>query len=238
MPGRLSMYLDHLSGQFHWALVAAAGAGFAWLLARDRAAAAMLGFLYCGFLFYALEYDIDDVQYHFIPTYMILALFATTGLAALWRKLGALTEGDSEVRRVVLAGFAALALAVALWGLGETYREVDRSDDYRGRETIELVAREVPEGAVVIQHRSPLSYMQLVEGRRKDILPWRFSGSLERKVAFAYSANPNRPVYALVPEDFPTASARLQRLEESGYRLIPVEEDKLYRIVPEGTRGV
>jgi hypothetical protein len=33
---------------------------------------------------------------------------------------------------------------------------VDRSADYEGRETIELVGREVEEDGLVMQHRSPL----------------------------------------------------------------------------------
>ena len=34
------------------------------------------------------------------------------------------------MRRTALVGLAALAFAVALWDLGETYREVDRSEEY------------------------------------------------------------------------------------------------------------
>ena len=59
----------------------------------------MLGFLFSGFLLYAPEYDIEDVRYCFIPTYLVLALFATSGLGALLRRTEALTRGDPEIRK-------------------------------------------------------------------------------------------------------------------------------------------
>ena len=99
------------------------------------------------------------------------------------RRTEALTRGDPEIRRAALAGLAGLALA--LWDLWETYRAVDRSADYEGREAIELVAREVEEDGLVMQHRSPLGYMRMVEGRREDIGLRRYSGSPEEKVARA-----------------------------------------------------
>jgi hypothetical protein len=230
LPDRLSMYLEHLSDQFHWAFLVAGIAGGIQLLARDRAAFALLGFLFSGVLLYALEYDIEDVRYYFVPTYLVLALFATSGLGALLRGTEALTRGDPEIRKAALAGLAGLAFALPMWDLGEAYRAVDRSADYEGRETIELVAREVEEDGLVVQHRSPLDYMRMVEGR-EDIGLRRFSGSLEEKVAWAEARD--RPIYALIPEDFPTVAAMLRRLEGSGYNLIPVEENRLYEIVPQ-----
>ena len=67
--------------------------------------------------------------------------------------------------------------------------------------------------------------------RREDIGLRRFSGSLKEKIAWAETRD--RPIYALIPEDFPTVAAKLRRLEESGYELIPVEENRLYEIVPQ-----
>jgi hypothetical protein len=71
----------------------------------------------------------------------------------------------------------------------------------------------------------------MVEGRREDIGLRRFSGSLEEKVAWAEARD--RPIYALIPEDSSTVAAKLRRLEESGYDLIPVEENRPYGIAPQ-----
>jgi hypothetical protein len=49
--------------------------GFAALILWDRAAAALTGFLFFGWLFHAIEKDLADVQLFFIPTYVALALW-------------------------------------------------------------------------------------------------------------------------------------------------------------------
>ena len=129
LPDRLSMYLDHLSGQFHWAFLAAGIAGGLHLLARDRAAFALLGFLFSGFLFYALEYDIEDVRYYYTPTSSVLASSSTSGRGADLLRKGTLTGGDTAIGRAAIAALAGLACAVARWALRETYRAVVRSAD-------------------------------------------------------------------------------------------------------------
>ena len=60
---------------------------------------------------------------------------------------------------------------------------------------------EVEEDGLAMQHRSPLGYMRMVEGRREDIGLRRFSGSLEEKVARAEARD--RPIYALIPKVSP-----------------------------------
>ena len=230
LPGRFAMYAEHLSGQFHPALVAAAGAGFVYLLFKDRAAAVMLGFLYCGFLFYALEYDIEDVQYYFIPTYALLAVCASAGLGALLRGARALLAGrfGPGAGRAVVVALSAAALAIPLWGLGETYREVDMSEEYEGRRIMEVVAREAAPNAIVIHHRSPLHYMRLVEGRRQDITLWSFVQPINGKeAAEAATAIREGRFYIL----FPNESKRRQ-FEQAGYRLLPDNERTLYKVVP------
>ena len=229
LPGRFFMYLDHLSGQLHWAIVMAAIVGFVYLLVKDRAAAAMLGFLFFGFLLYALEYDIEDVHYYFIPTYALLAVCASAGIGALLREAetiaGRFGPGGRQAAAVAVS---VLALAAALWHLPETYRQVDMSEDYEGRRIVEVVAREAAPNAIVIHHRSPLHYMRLVEGRRQDITLWSFpQPDDEREVAEAVAAIREGRFYIL----FPNADKRRQ-FEEAGYRLVPVEEDTLYQVVP------
>ena len=229
LPERLRMYLDHLAGQFHWAFLVAGIVGFAYLLARDRAAAALLGIPFFGFLLYALEYDIEDVQYYFTPTYAILAVCVSVGLGALLRGTEALARRVSPaVRTSVPAGvLSLLAFAVPLSGLAETYESVDMSEDYEGRRIIEVVAREAGPDATVIHHRSPLQYMQSVEGRRKDIQLWSFAEPQSKEsTARAEDALHDGRVYELFP-----SRGRKRFFEDAGYRLAVVEEGMLYRVV-------
>jgi hypothetical protein len=238
LPERLYLYLSYLFGQFHWAFVMIAIVGALLLLARDRAAFALLGFLYFGWLLYALEFSIADIYYHFIPTYLVLAVFAAMGLGALLREVEALTVRSSpKVRGVVLTALSLLGVAVPLWGLGETYRAVDRSGDYEGRRIIEVVERNVEPDATVIQSRSPLYYAILVEGRRKDLKLLSYfdpQSNEEPQTKEETNARIDAEVrdgslYALFPDDF---REQRRRFEEAGYRLVPIEESILYRVLP------
>lgn len=228
LPGRFLMYLDHLSGQLHWAIVMAAVVGFLYLLFRDRAAAAMLGFLYAGFLLYALEYDIEDVFFYFIPTYALLAVSASVGLGALLGEAETIARRFGPgARRATAATVSLLALVAALWGLPGTYREVDMSDEHWGRELMDVVEREAAPNAIIIQHRTSLFYMILVEGRRDDIDLWGYrQPDDERENAEAVTAAREGRLYVV-----PTPDKRSQP-ERAGNRLVPIEEDLLYRVEP------
>lgn len=165
LPERASYYLRHLSEQAHPAFLAVALVGVAWLLLEDRAALALFGSLYLGWLFHALEYDIRDVYFYFIPTYLVLAVFVAVGLAAMLRGAEALA-GKLRSRGVVAAAAVVPILSVSillapLAGVGETYGAVDQSGDYEGRRQIEAVVENAKPGATVLHHRSPLWYMLL-----------------------------------------------------------------------------
>jgi hypothetical protein len=197
--------------------------------------------LYLGWLFYALEFNIEDVYYYFIPTYLMLALFAAVGFSALSQTVEALTARFSaKIRATVLTVLSLLGLAVPLWGVGETYRSVDRSGDYEGRQILEVVDRNTESGATIIQLRSPLYYATLVEGRRKDLKLLSYleaqsneePQTKEEKDARINVAARDGSLYVLFPDEY---YQQRRRFEEAGYRLIPVESGILYEVVPTGT---
>ena len=229
LPGRVQMYLDHLTGELHWAILAAAVIGAAYALLRDRAAFALLALPYAGFLLYALEYDIEDIHYYFIPTYAILALCASAGLAAALRgAAGVLAGGAPKLRTPAIAALSVVALSLPLWGLAGTYRAVDRSGDYEGRRIVEAVVQNTAPNAIVLQHRGPLHYMELVEGRRTDIQVWNFAQPNGREDGIeAYNAIREGRFYILYPNE-----GKRRQFEERGYELVPVEGEMLYRVDP------
>jgi len=235
LPGRFVYYLGYLSEQFHPGFLAVALLGVAYLLAKDRAALALLGSLYLGWLFYALEYDIADVYYQFIPTYLVLAVFVAAGLAALLRGAEHLVAGRSARARAAAVSVASAVVVLApLVGVGETYAAVDRSEDYKGRGMLEAVVEKAEPDATVIHHRSPLWYMNLVEERRKDIkLLASLTISLDDgDVRIAKTDLKTNHVYVLDPN---TDDAR--RMREAGLDLAPVEEDVLFYEVTPGDDG-
>jgi len=209
--GRLHMYLDYLFGQLNWVVLLAELVGTVYLLARDRAAFVLLGILYLGWLFYALEFNIEDVYYYFIPTYLVLALFAAAGFGVLSRAAEALTARFSaKIRTTVLIMLSLIVLAMPLWGVDETYRSADRSADYEGRRIIEVVDRNTEPGATIIQLRSPLYYATLVEGHRKDLKLLSYfeaqnneePQTKQEKDARISAAARDGSLYALFPDEY------------------------------------
>ncbi len=243
LPGRLALYMHYLygeAGQFGVALLLVAWGGFLYLAFRDRAAAVLLGFLFIGWLFHALEYDIEDIYYYFIPTYLILAVFMTVGIDGLLTAANSLAGGAPPwARAAILAVISVAALVLPLLGAGETYREVDRSGDYHGREIVEAVAEKTDPGATVLHHRSPLDYMILVEGRRKDLslIPY-LEDPEPPAVERAREALEDGPVYVLFPgrettQYYPGVEDSRKLYREAGLDLVEVDGGALlYEVVP------
>jgi hypothetical protein len=227
--GRTQQYLsDHLAQQFFCVpslLLASLGA--AYLLLRDRPVLAMLVFLYLGWLVYGLEYGIRDVYVFYIPTYLILAIFVAAGVAVVLEGAGTLTErSTTKPGRAALICLTAAMLVLPFIGVEQRYNAVDQSRDYTGRRTIECVADKTKRGATVLQHRSLLNYMTLVEGQRRDLDVvevfgpgnWAVRSDLWVKESRRYLAW--GPVYVLFPVvDIERLNA--SSFEAAGYRLVP-----------------
>lgn len=242
LPERFGLYVSHLhgaGGQFNLALVAVAVLGFIYLLAKDRPAAAMLGALFAGWLFFAMQYDIDDVYLYFIPSYLLLALFMAAGFGALIGAAKKLAGGHSS-RNGALAtfGLSLMVLSLPFFGLQGTYPSVDRSQDYQGRQTIEAVEREVDPDAAIFHHRSPLFYMVLVENRREDIkLVNYLEDGFEDPTMWATTGFGDRSVYHLFPGYestyyFEGVEEMRLRYDLRGYDLVEIDREALlYKVV-------
>jgi 4-amino-4-deoxy-L-arabinose transferase-like glycosyltransferase len=220
-------FFDYLAHQFFCVpSLLLAAVGVIWLFLRDRPALAMLAFLYFGWLLYALEYSIRDVYVFYIPTYLILAVFVAAGVAAVMQGAESLAlRAPAKLGTAALIGVSAAVLVLPLGGVGQRYKAVDQSHDYVGQQAIECVAHKTQRGATVLQHRSVLNYMTLVEGRRRDLDVVEVFGpgtSAERsnlwvKKSQRYLAK--GAVYVLFPVvDIERLNA--PSFEEAGYRLI------------------
>src|SRR3712207_2827288 len=144
--------------------------GAALMVARDRPVGLLLGFLYLGWTFYAVENDIPDVNLYFIPTYLVLCLWAAVGLGALLTEVDHLSSRlPPAARRAVLAFLCAALLVVPLLGVRETAAANDMSEANLGREQVDAVAEKAAPNATILHHRSSLWYRVLVERRRQDL---------------------------------------------------------------------
>ncbi len=218
LPGRVAIYLEHLIQNLNPVLLALAALGLVLLFFRVRAALVLLGAVYAFNLAYALEYDIEDLEIYFIPTYLVLCLALAVAASAVIGWARAWSAYAAPVAALLVFGAVAAGAPAA-------YAAVDRSEDYRGREIVETVAEGTKPGSTVLYHGRSLHYMQIVEGRRQDIRledPF-YTGEWVEEAGRNLERG---PVYVLYPG---ATNARLYK--EAGYELVPVEEEMLYEVV-------
>ncbi len=220
LAGRLAIYAGHLVGNLNPALLTLSAIGIFAIWKRDKASLVLLGGVYLLNLVYALEYDIEDLEIYFVPTYLVLCVFLSVGAGSLDRW----TEGGAaNIRLPKLAG-AAMVVAV-LAAVPFAYASADRSEDYLGREIVESVANRTKPYSTVLYHGRTLHYMKLVEGRRMDIAledPFYTEDWVRR----AEDALGRGPVYVLYP-----GATNMRLYREAGYELAPVREGMLYEVV-------
>lgn len=257
LPDRMLFYWGHLLDNLHPVVVMVALTGAVVVVLKDRATGIFLGFLFLGWLFYAVENDIPDVSLYFIPTYLVLSLWAAAGFGALLDEVGALVTGTSTVKRwAVLCALSALLLFLPLIGVGETSARVDMGGVYRGQKEIEAVAANAAPNATILHHRSSMWYMVLVEKRRTDLtivdpffhntevsyadIVWpddinlattdrRYGTDDLSGVSTARMAAKKGRVYLL-----DQGVANLESFRKAGFRVVPVEGGLLYELVPRG----
>jgi hypothetical protein len=253
---RLQLLGDHLLGQFPLILMLVGVLAAVYLLFTDRATAILLGTLFFGCLGQAVVYlqlGIEDFYVFLIPAFLVFGLCISAGLGALLRVVESL-EIDSTARGILLVALSALMLIFPLSGVRDTYAARDRSEDYGGRRMVGAVVSDVEKGATVLHHRSPLWYIVLVEGRRRDLtlmdpfctswdrytdVVWpgqisaaeaadRYGTDDTTGVEAARRAVGAGPVYLLA-----NGRARLDSFREAGFDVVPVEKDGLlYELVP------
>ena len=257
LPRRMLFYGEHLLQNLPFLVVMVALTGAVVVLLRDRAAGIFLGFLFFGWLFYSIENDIPDIELYFIPTYLVLSLWAAAGFGALLDEAESLTGGLSKAARWgVIGALSAVMVLLPLFGVGGTYAKSDMSGVYRGQKEIEAVAENAAPNATVLHHRSSMWYMVLVEKRRRDLtivdpffhntdaswadIVWPADIDLQATdrrygtddlsgAKSATMAAKKGRVYLLDQE-----STNLEPFRQAGFRVVVVKEGFLYELLPPG----
>jgi Protein O-mannosyl-transferase TMEM260-like len=257
LPGRMVFYWEHLLDNMHFIVAMVALTGAVIMLLKDRAVGVFLGFLFFGWLLHAVENNIPDVDLYFIPTYLILSLWAAAGFGALLAEIESLLAGFPRITKGVILGvLSAMLLFLPLLGVGETYAKDDMSGVYRGRKEIEAVAENAAPNATILHHRSSMWYMVLVEKRRTDLtlvdpffhntdvswadIVWpddidlattdrRYGTDDLSGVKAAKIASRKGRVYLLDQE-----STNLDPFRKAGFRVVTVKDGLLYELLPPG----
>ncbi|MGB3682594.1 MAG: DUF2723 domain-containing protein [Rubrobacteraceae bacterium] len=224
LPGRIGVYAGHLLDNLNPALLALVLVGAVVLFKRDLASLVLLGLVFVLNLGYALEYDIEDLEIYFIPTYLMLCIVLAVGVDFILRRARGRYVGGFSAAPLVASLVAALALVAVIVSVPGSYSQADRSEDYKGREIVEAVANGTKPGSTVLYHGRSLHYMQLVEGRREDLKlvdPFYTADWVKR----TESNLARGPVYVLYP-----GATNTRLYKEAGYDLEPVEEGMLYEV--------
>ncbi|MEJ7813862.1 MAG: DUF2723 domain-containing protein [Rubrobacter sp.] len=257
LPGRMIFYWEHLLDNTPFLVAMVALTGAVVMLLKDRAVGIFLGFLFFGWLFHAVENDIPDIDLYFIPTYLVLSLWAAAGLGTLLTEIESLVSRLPRVtKRVILGLLSVMLLVLPLLGVGETYAEDDMSGVYRGRKEIEAVADNAAPNATILHHRSSMWYMVLVERRRRDLTivdPF----SHNKEVSYADIVWPDDIDLATTDRRYGTddlsgmttakeaakegrvyvldqGATNSERFQNAGFEVVPVREGLLYELVPPG----
>ena len=257
LPGRMIFYWEHLLDNTPFLVAMVALTGAVVMLLKDRAVGIFLGFLFFGWLFHAVENDIPDIDLYFIPTYLVLSLWAAAGLGTLLTEVESLVSGLPRVTKgVILGALSVMLLVLPLLSIGETYAEDDMSGVYRGRKEIEAVADNAAPNATILHHRSSMWYMVLVERRRRDLTivdPF----SHNKAVSYADIVWPDDIDLATTDRRYGTddlsgmttakeaakegrvyvldqGATNSERFQNAGFEVVPVREGLLYELVPPG----
>ena len=221
LPGRIGIYAVHLVENLNPALLALSVVGIVVLYQRDQAALTLLGAVFVLNLAYALEYDIEDLEIYFVPTYLMLSIALAVGSGFIVRRARGRYLGRFNAAPVA----GVLILVAVLVFVPYSYVKADRSDDFKGREIVETVAEGTKPNSTILYHGRSLHYMQLVEGRKEDLKladPFYTANWVGRA-----RVNLGRgPVYVLYP-----GATNTRLYKEAGYELAPVREGMLYEVV-------
>jgi hypothetical protein len=259
LPERMVFYWEHLLDNMPFLVVMVALTGAVVMLLKDRAVGIFLGFLFFGWLFHAVENNIPDIDLYFIPTYLVLSLWAAAGLGTLLAEVESLIADFPGVAKgSILILLSAMLLVLPLLGVSETYAKDDMSGVYRGRKEIEAVADNAAPNATILHHRSSMWYMVLVERRRRDLtivdpffhnkevayadIVWpddidlattdrRYGTDDLSGVTTAKKAAKEGRVYVL-----DQGATNPERFQKAGFEVVPVKAGLLYELVPPGRK--
>lgn len=236
MPRNLIRYVRGLGGEFHGLALLLAGIGIVWLAARGRKEAALLALALLGQWIYTFTYDIWDLHVFFIPGYVILAILAACGVAAI-EEWGVHRLSRWPALRPALAiTLTALLLIVAVWPIlslrwedvaqGRVPRfafgyPVDHLNLTGLYHSVTATVRDLPEDAILFtgwDELYPLYYAAHVEQGRWDLTfhearPYREGGNDESsKIEYIEAHIDAHPIYFM---------ECLDELRAAGYRCEP-----------------
>jgi hypothetical protein len=170
LADRIDVLWSYPSYDLTWAGLVLAGLGLVVCVRRNRAIAAYFVLLIALDAAMVETYSIHNIYNYLTPAY--LGLCVCIGIAVSWLA-GVVRRRDRLAPQHAPAALAALFLLLPASLLLRNYQRVDRSSDYTAYDFASTTLDRLPDHAVILTDSwtaSPLWYVQLVEGRRRDVL--------------------------------------------------------------------
>jgi hypothetical protein len=146
-PARFSALAGMLTSQFKvWGIALGLWGALA-LHERDRNASWGLLGLFAVISVYAIGYNTTDSYVYVLPALSVFAAWIAMGLADIWERVAAVRE---SAPRAMLAGAAAVLLALPAASLGMNWTASDLSRDHEAQDYVDESLAALPADAVVL----------------------------------------------------------------------------------------
>jgi hypothetical protein len=162
----LGNFIKNLPAEFAFLGLVVVLVGFLYARKRSRRISWFLLTSVLVTVFYAINYDISDIESYFILVYISLALFAAFGFARLWEFL------KTKKRTANLA--VPILILPLLFELAISFPKADERGLFIYEDYTRAVLNSVEPGSVIFSYQwdyfiSASLYFQRVEGFRKDV---------------------------------------------------------------------
>ena len=171
--GQLKVYAGDLRSEFSWPVVAVAAFGLArlWGTRGERPLAFLLTWIFAADVTFVVNYGIYNGYIYYIPSYVVLSLWAAWGAGGLWQ---ALIPSLETAKRPAFATFAALAALSLIPMQAWTHRSVSLRGNWTCYDYGRNLLASVPPHGLLIEGAddtaaASVTYLQDVEGLRPDV---------------------------------------------------------------------
>ena len=165
---QLSYFVNHLSSEFNWILLALMFFGVWKSFRADRRIFWYLVVAFVGCILYSINYDIYDIDSYFLLAYLVASVFIFFGTVGLLELLSA----TRSTRLFTLVSVLLLGLPV-LQVVGNR-KGVSEADNYLVADYTHNVFANTPRNALILTYQwdylvAPSLYFQLVRHERPDL---------------------------------------------------------------------
>lgn len=166
---QLSYFFSHFSSEYNLLLVAVMLFGLLFVFRSNKRIFWFLVVAFAGCVFYAINYDIHDIDSYFLLAYLVAGIFLFFGIITL---LDYIPERRS-IRPLSLATLVLLALPVSQYVGNE--KGVSESDNFLVSDYVHNIFSNTERNAVILTYQwdyfvAPSLYFQFVRHEREDIL--------------------------------------------------------------------